>query len=73
MVVAARDISCHEFILHDDPVALSPTQAAELCCLVCYKLLDEESAHLCDCGFSMCSVECAEDPRHQVEHQLFVK
>ena len=71
MVVASRDIPCHEFILHDDPVALSPTQVAELSCLTCCRLLGEESALLCQCGFYMCNAECAGDERHRVECTLF--
>ena len=73
MVVASRDVACHEFILHDDPVALSPTQAAALSCLTCCKLLEEETAFLCQCGFYMCNKICSEDERHRVECQLFVR
>mgnify|MGYP001489317855 CR=1 FL=1 len=35
------------------------------------KLLDEETAHLCQCGFYMCNIECAGDLRHKVECHLF--
>ena len=73
MVVASRDVACHEFILHDYPVALSPTQAAALSCLTCCKLLEEETAFLCQCGFYMCNEICSEDERHRVECQLFVR
>ena len=73
MVVAARDIECHEIVLEDEPVGLSPTQDGSLACLSCFKLLDEETAYICDCGFAMCNVLCAQHARHQPECQLFVK
>ena len=73
VVVASRDIECHEIVLEDDPVAVSPTQDSPLLCLTCFKLLDEDSAHVCDCGFLMCDERCSQHERHQPEHNLFVK
>ena len=73
MVVAARDIDCHEIVLEDEPVGLSPTQDGSLACLACFKILDEETAYICDCGFAMCNDHCSQHPRHQPECRLFVK
>ena len=37
--VATRDISPHQVVLDDQPVALSPTQDSPQACLACYRLL----------------------------------
>ena len=59
VVVATRDISCHELVLEDDPVGLSPTQDCLPSCLSCLKLLPAEPQFICDCGFPLCSPACS--------------
>lgn len=72
VVIAERDIQCHEIVLDEEPVGVSPTQDSPLLCLACFKLLDPDTALECECGFLMCNESCCQHQRHQPEHQLFV-
>ena len=69
--VATRDISAHEVVLDDQPVALSPTQDSPLACLTCYRLLPPRPDYVCSCGFPLCSPHCSRGQSHRAEHQLF--
>ena len=72
LAVASRDISCHQLVLEDRPLGLSPTQDSPLACLTCNSLLQPQTAVLCECGYMMCSEACCQHPTHQPEHKLFV-
>ena len=72
LAVASRDISCHQLVLEDRPLGLSPTQDSPLACLTCNCLLQPQTAVLCECGYMMCSEACCQHPTHQPEHKLFV-
>ena len=72
VAVASRDIPCHQVVVEDEPVGVSPTQDSPLACLTCFTVLTADTGVECQCGFRMCSTDCSQDSRHQPEHNLFV-
>ena len=41
--MASRDITCHQLVVEDQPVGLSPTQDSPLACLTCSSLLHSDN------------------------------
>ncbi|PSN56125.1 hypothetical protein C0J52_10642, partial [Blattella germanica] len=67
-LIATRDLKVGEVILHELPLVSGPPQITPPVCLGCYNLLKEQTAIPCpDCGWPMCSMECARNPAHRPE------
>lgn len=67
-LIATRDIKVGEVILDEQPLVAGPSQVTPPVCLGCYRILTEQSACAClDCGWPMCSEDCARTPAHRAE------
>lgn len=67
-LIATRDLKLGEVILQEQPLVAGPSQVTPPVCLGCYRLLTEECATPCpDCGWPVCSVECARASAHRPE------
>ncbi|KAJ9593991.1 hypothetical protein L9F63_014586, partial [Diploptera punctata] len=67
-LIATRDLKVGEVILKEMPLIAGPSQITPPVCLGCYKLLNEQSARSCqDCGWPVCSEECARSQAHRPE------
>lgn len=70
-LVAARNLDVGEVVLKEAPLLEAPPPSTPPLCLTCYRPLSEKSAQDCPrCGWPMCSLDCANNPKHRGECRL---
>ncbi|XP_043198838.1 SET domain-containing protein SmydA-8-like [Amphibalanus amphitrite] len=65
-LLATRNIRPGELVLRNAPLVVGPKQFSDALCLGCLRPLGP-SVHLCQCGYPMCSPQCAAAAVHQPE------
>ncbi|XP_055372325.1 SET domain-containing protein SmydA-8 [Condylostylus longicornis] len=71
-LVASRNIRAGEIVLKEKALVSGPSQITGPVCIGCMKGLEEDDGHTeCDnCGWPICSKECAKIPEHAVECEI---
>ena len=68
--MATRDIQPLELVQSEHPLVVGPYTKSRPQCLACFRLLSGDY-HCPGCNFPMCGQDCADDPVHREECELF--
>ena len=67
VLIATRDIKPLEVVLVDPGTVVGPNYGSSKVCIECLKLIDNTSPKCTICEFPLCSMLCANGPRHSEE------
>jgi len=73
-LVATREISPLEIVLHDQPAVVVPDHLQGEVCLGCLQELEDDDCVTCEvCGYNLCSQECGEGELHREECKVLAR
>jgi len=72
-LVATRDISPLEIVLHDQPALVAPDHLQGEVCLGCLQELEDDAVSCALCGSSLCSPECGDSELHRDECKVLAR